>query len=85
MYYSCLAKIFTGVIWSKTAEFVLSNKRVGNIEINDLLCGKTKFNRALSMQPRVKDEKEPTLLFVKSTERRPRWCSKTFHGLGRGG
>ena len=64
---------------------MLSSKRVGNFEIlNDLLYGKTKFNRALSMQPRVKDVKEPTLLFVKSRGRRPRWCSKTFHGLGGG-
>ena len=26
--------------------------------------------------------KEPTLLFVKSRRRRPRWCGTTFHGLG---
>ena len=28
------------------------------------------------------DVKEPTLLFVKSRGRKPRWCGTTFHGLG---
>ena len=85
MYYSCLK--LSPESWSKIIEFVyISSKRVGNIEINDLLYGKTKFNRALSMQARVKDVKEPTLLFVKSRERRPRWCStEPFMGWGVGG
>ena len=47
MYYSSLK--LSPESWSKIIEFVLSSKRVGNIEINDLLYGKTKFNRALGM------------------------------------